>query len=289
MRRERSGLTVSATDSATRTKRRTARRILRQRQKLTILATVFILVGMSVLTFPHAATWWSATRQQEQTLHYLMLMNEGLDTQFQTALNKNTEGDQAGALASMAVEGTQTIGSVAIPRVRIDVPFYSTSSAENLNRGAGHVLGTSAPVGGTGTHAALSAHTGMPTASMFNRLKEVEVGDTVIVRTLGHLLEYQVRNIIVDTPEDGAARLQPDGDRDLLTLITCTPYGVNTHRLLVTAERTGDTTAVGTLPPNPAAVTPVGAPTWAFVYGAGMTVILTAATWSVVITRRSVR
>lgn len=270
-------------------KRRTARKNLRRREKLTILATVFILAGLTVLAFPYAATWWSATRQYEQTLHYMTLVNEGTDDQFQTVLAKNTAGNPAEALAAMTVQGSQAIGSVVIPSVGIDVPFYPTSTPENLSRGAGHVLGTSAPVGGKGTHAALSAHTGMPTATMFDRLKEVEVGDTVIVRTLGHLLEYQVRGIVVDTPEDGAARLQPDGSRDLLTLITCTPYGVNTHRLLVTAERAGDATALEPIPANFAAVTPVGTPTWALAYGTGVTGILTASTWSVVTSRRNMR
>lgn len=267
--------------------RQRTRKLNKRRLRLTVLASIFILVGLSVLTFPYAATWWSATRQQEQTLNYTMLVNEGVEGQFKTALAQNIAGDVTGALASMTVEGSRAIGSVVIPSVGVDVPFYPTSTPEDLSRGAGHVPGTSAPVGGSGTHAALSAHTGMPTAAMFDRLNEVEVGDVVLVRTLGNLLEYRVQGIVVDTPEDGATRLQPEATRDLLTLITCTPYGVNTHRLMVTAERTSGT-AFGVAPPSFADPLPVGPPTWAFVYGVAVIGALAASTWPILRARKSV-
>lgn len=265
------------TKTVTRMKRRIARTNKRRRLKWTIVATTFILVGISVLTFPYAANWWSATGQHEEILNYTVRVNDQVRAQFQTALDKNTAGDPQGALASMSVQGSPSIGSVAIANVGIDVPLYPTSTPADLDRGAGHVEGTSAPVGGAGTHAALSAHTGMPTAAMFDRLDDVKVADTVLVRTLGQLLEYSVIEIIVDTPEDGGARLQPQVGRDLLTLITCTPYGVNTHRLLVTAERKVTDAPKGQPTSDMEVPTAVPAPKWALIYGLSIAIVLTGA------------
>ncbi len=246
----------------------------KSRVRWVTIAVIFVIAGLTVLTFPYAAKWLTSTKQHQELRAYTMSAAQGHEQKFEDALAANTAGDTESALVSLRVEGSDAIGSVSIPEVSIQVPIYPSSSDEDLKRGAGHVPPTSAPVGGVGTHSAISAHTGMPTASMFDRLSDVKVGDDVFIEVLGQLLTYRVVTIVVDTPEEGAAHLVPEPGRDLLTLITCTPYGINTHRLLVTAERT-----TGSTGHDFARHLQTPKPIWAVVYAAAVgTVLITAAT-----------
>ena len=126
-----------------------------------------------------------------------------------------------------------------VPSVGIDLPVYHGSTEKVLAQGAGHVFGSAFPIGGEGTHAALTGHTGVSTSTMFDNLHKVKLGDTFTVETLGKRVAYRVDNIIVVKPED-TQYLQPVQGKDYVTLITCTPYGINSHRLLVRGERLPD-------------------------------------------------
>lgn len=126
---------------------------------------------------------------------------------------------------------------VEIPKIDVNLPVYHGTSEETLQKGVGHLEGSSLPVGGEGTHAVLSAHTGINSSKMFSDLPEMEEGDLFFIRVLDETLAYRVCSINVILPEDTSG-LVPEEGRDLVTLITCTPYGVNTHRLVVTGERT---------------------------------------------------
>lgn len=132
--------------------------------------------------------------------------------------------------------GGGIMGQVVIPRIGVDIIIRHGSSNEILNLGAGHVYGTSMPVGGKGTHAVIAAHRGAADRMMFLRLDEMKRGDAFYIKTLGHTLGYRVTDIRVVNPDE-VSSLRIKGDEDQVTLLTCTPFNVNTQRLLVTGTR----------------------------------------------------
>lgn len=166
---------------------------------------------------------------------------------------------------------------VQIPSIGVDLPVYHGTSDEVLARGAGHLEGSHLPVGGVGTRAVLTAHRGLANATMFTNLDDVVVGDTFTVQTLGRVLTYRVRDTQVIEPEEtGTLRAEPGSD--LVTLVTCTPLGINTHRILVTGERITPT-------PEPAlraATAPSeipGFPWWIVYLGTGLLAVTGYVTW----------
>ena len=132
--------------------------------------------------------------------------------------------------------GDGVMGQLYIPSINVSLPIYHGTSDDVLRQGVGHLEGSSLPVGGASTHAVLTGHTGLPTARIFDALDELEVGDYFIVEVLGEDLAYEVYDIEVVLPDEMDSLRIQEGE-DLVTLVTCTPYGVNTHRLLVHAER----------------------------------------------------
>lgn len=132
--------------------------------------------------------------------------------------------------------GDGIMGSIEIPKISVNLPIYHGTSEEVLTQGAGHVEGSSLPIGGTNTRSLLSAHTGLPTSKLFTSLDELVVGDLFFIRIQNETLAYKVRDIKIIDPEDIESLKIEDG-KDLVSLITCTPYGLNTHRLIVTGER----------------------------------------------------
>lgn len=131
---------------------------------------------------------------------------------------------------------TDVMGRIRVPDVGIDLPIHHGTSDEAMRTGAGHLYGTALPVGDTGARPVLSTHTGLRSATLFDRLTDVKVGDTFYVDVYGETLAYKVTRIDVITPDQIEA-LAPTPGKDLVTLMTCTPYAVNSHRLLVTGER----------------------------------------------------
>lgn len=125
---------------------------------------------------------------------------------------------------------------VGIPKINIYLPIQHGTDADTLERAAGHVVGTSLPVGGASTHAVLSAHSGMASSKLFSDIDQLAVGDTFYIHVLGEVLAYKVDTINTVLPTD-TSLLQIEDGKDLVTLVTCTPFGVNTHRLLVRGHR----------------------------------------------------
>lgn len=125
---------------------------------------------------------------------------------------------------------------VEIPKIGVYLPVEHGTAADTLEKSVGHVVGTSLPVGGTGTHAVLSAHSGMARSKLFSDIDQLELGDIFYIHVLGEVLAYQVDNIATVLPTD-TSLLQIQDGKDLVTLVTCTPFGVNTHRLLVRGHR----------------------------------------------------
>lgn len=134
------------------------------------------------------------------------------------------------------LNGDGVMGYVEIPKIDVNLPIYHGTSEEVLEKGVGHLDMTSLPIGGDGTHSVLSAHRGLPSAELFTRLDEMEIGDVFYIHVLGETLAYRVDDIRTVLPED-LARITLKEGRDLVTLMTCTPYAVNTHRLLVRGTR----------------------------------------------------
>ncbi|OZG64506.1 sortase [Bifidobacterium hapali] len=137
---------------------------------------------------------------------------------------------------SLLDAGNGVMGTIRVPTVSIELPIYHGTSEEALASGAGHLYGTSLPVGGASTHAVITGHRGLVEALMFTRLDEVKTGDFMYVEVMGETIGYQVDRISVILPDD-TSQLKIVQGEDRLTLMTCTPYGVNTHRLLVSGHR----------------------------------------------------
>ena len=150
-----------------------------------------------------------------------------------------TEGG-ASALPSVAYEQQLTVGGVMcyvdVPKIDVYLPVEHGTAADTLEKSVGHVVGTSFPVGGSSTHVVLSAHSGMASSKLFSDIDQLELGDTFYIHVLGEVLAYQVDNIATVLPTD-TSLLQIQDGKDFVTLVTCTPFGVNTHRLLVRGHR----------------------------------------------------
>ena len=139
-------------------------------------------------------------------------------------------------LSQLNVTSTGMMGHLEIPKIGVKLPIYHGTSEEVLTTGIGHLEGTSLPVGGENTHSVLTGHCGLPSAELFTRLDEMKEGDKFVLRICNQSLYYQVTQIQVVRPDEVDA-IAIEENRDLVSLITCTPYGINTHRLIVTGER----------------------------------------------------
>ena len=166
------------------------------------------------------------------------------------------------------------MGYVEIPAIGVNLPIYHGTEESTLDRGVGHLLGSSLPVGGAGTHCVLTGHSGLAGQKMFSDLNLLKAGDLFFLRVMGQTLAYKVVDIYTVLPED-TGKLTIDAGRDLCTLVTCTPYGVNSHRLLLRGERTEYEEAISVI--EDAEFTPVEESTWgdeyrhSLIYG-GLTV-----------------
>ena len=159
------------------------------------------------------------------------------------------------------------MGYIEIPAIGVSLPVYHGTEESTLDRGVGHLLGSSLPVGGAGTHCVLTGHSGLAGQKMFSDLNLLKAGDLFFLRVLGQTLAYKVVEIYTVLPED-TGKLTIDAGRDLCTLVTCTPYGVNSHRLLLRGERTEYEEAVSVI--EDAEFTPVEESTWGDEYRHGL-------------------
>ena len=173
-------------------------------------------------------------KEKEKIWNEALEYNQLLSSNNVMHLNKTNE---AAYQKTLNITGTGIMGYIKIPKCNIELPIYHGTSKEILQVGVGHLEGTSLPVGGKGTHCAVSGHTGLPSSKMFNNITELKEGDLFMIKTLGKTLTYKVDNIKVVLPDDAKSITRVPG-KDYCTLITCTPYGVNSHRLLVRGHRT---------------------------------------------------
>ena len=223
-----------------------------------IAAVALLLIGIGLISYPFLGSFLSRLTQSQAIDGYLSdVASEDtleMEAQIQQARDYNQRLLNSSAVMTEpfsmeafhdALEGydeilkindTGIMGYLDIPSVSIYLPIYHGTGTYALQHGVGHLKTTSFPVGGDSTHAVLSAHSGLPNADMFDRLPEIEVGDTFSITILSQTIYYQVYDIETVLPDQTASLYIQEG-KDLVTLVTCTPYGINTHRLLVHAER----------------------------------------------------
>lgn len=225
----------------------------------TILIAVLFLAGLSVLLYPLVANQWNSYRQSQLISEYTENIEkqdseETIDYDLEwakaDAYNKNlmpmilpdsfavaemSDRDEA-YMACLNLNNDGMMGIVEIPKIDVKIPIYHTTDEDVLEIGAGHLEGSSLPIGGESTHAVISAHRGLPSATLFTDLDKLEEGDHFLLHILNDTLCYEVDQILVVEPEDTEALSVEEGE-DLVTLLTCTPYGVNSHRLLVRGHR----------------------------------------------------
>ncbi len=225
-----------------------------------ILYTLIILTGISLLLYPWISNWLYQSQADSEVNVYHEKVEQMGDAEKEAELkraedyNRNlnqaqvtltdpfiadqqqeAEGLEYDSLLNLS--GNGMMGYIEIPTISVNLPVYHGTAASTLETGVGHLEGSSLPVGGEGTHAVLTGHTGLNKAKLFTDLTEVKKGDLFFLHVSGRDMAYEVNEIKIIEPEDISTLLVRPGE-DLVTLVTCTPYGVNTHRLCVTGTRT---------------------------------------------------
>jgi len=210
------------------------------------------LLGLSLLLYPTVSNWWNSFHQSRAIVHYTE-ETSGMDEQvkakmLQEAQSYNqqlaskaphwrfSEAERAEYNDILDVTGTGIMGYVEIPQIDCSLPIYHGTEEAVLSAGIGHFEGSSLPVGGESTHSVLSGHGGLPSAELLSNLDRLKEGDVFYLHVLDETLAYEVDHIISVEPDD-LRELEIIEQEDLCTLITCTPYGINTHRLLVRGHR----------------------------------------------------
>lgn len=218
----------------------------------TVLLVVILLVGLSVMLYPIISDWWNSHTQSRAIATYQEKVATLDETDIESILKRAREYNES--LRSLTnpfgdydevpdydnildITGTGIMGYVSIPQIRVELPIYHGTSEEVLNVAVGHLQGSTLPIGGAGNHAVVSAHRGLPSAKLFSDLDQLVVGDTFTITVLKDVYTYEVEEISIVEPEQMDKLICVDGE-DLVTLMTCTPYGVNSHRLLIRAHRT---------------------------------------------------
>nr|WP_103063025.1 class C sortase [Actinomyces qiguomingii] len=221
-----------------------------------VLPFILALAGAAVLAYPVLATQHNNARQQAIADQYQAQMDstspDVLGAKLASADKYNQELASSPILdpwldqqrpdtpqyqAYLAeLDLNEVMAQIVIPKIHVDLPIYHGTEADTLAHGVGHLFGTALPVGGTSTHSVLTGHTGLGSATLFDDLTELEDGDAFYLTAAGRTLKYEVNDIRVVLPTETESLNKVPGE-DLVTLITCTPYGVNTHRLLVTGTR----------------------------------------------------
>ena len=216
------------------------------KKRLPLVVIFLILVaGLSVMGYPLVSDWLSVYTAKVEIADYTTAVEEEdstqLDAMWTQAEEYNQSLNSATKTSVVSYENllsvTDAIGYLEIPKIGVYMPIYHGIDTEVLEKGIGHMPGTSLPVGGKSTHCVLSGHTGLPAAKILTDLDKMKEGDLFYLHVLGRVLAYKVDQIKVVLPEETDDIKITEG-KDYVTLLTCTPYGINTHRLLVRGERT---------------------------------------------------
>ncbi len=223
-----------------------------KRHLFELMLYLVLFAGLCLMLYPIVSNWWNS-RHQTRAISQYVEMVENVSAEEQEAMlaaarayNARLAGEKTSFLlkedqkleydALLDVSGTGVMGRLRIPSINVDLPIYHTVEETVLQVGVGHIPGSSLPVGGAGTHSLLSGHRGLPSARLFTDLNQMQAGDIFILDVLSETMTYQVDQVRIVLPEEvDELSIQPG--KDYVTLITCTPYGINTHRILVRGHR----------------------------------------------------
>ena len=223
------------------------------KRKSNLLLILILIVGLSLLLYPPVSNWWNSYRQSKVVSDYAENVAHLDNEEYQRILNDARAYNEAVAaygggvsalspekradyLRQLDVDGSGIMGYIDIQKIRCTLPIYHGTDDSILQIAIGHIEGSSLPVGGESTHCVLSGHRGLPSARLFTDIDQLVEGDTFLIRTLDEVLTYEVDQIRIVLPREvGDLCIEPG--EDLCTLVTCTPYGINTHRLLVRGHR----------------------------------------------------
>ena len=228
----------------------------------TILLILAFIAGLSLLLYPTVSDYWNSLHASKAVADYGGDVNRldraQYDEMWQEATAYNqilreksdsfylTDEQKEQYEALLDIGGTGIMGYIEIPNIDLSLPIYHGTEDSVLQIAVGHLEWSSLPVGGVGTHCVLSGHRGLPSAKLFTNLDQLVDGDVFVLRVLDEVLTYQVDKILIVEPEDTDA-LKAEEGQDLCTLVTCTPYGVNSHRLLVRGHRVENEAQVSTI------------------------------------------
>lgn len=222
-----------------------------KKRKTTIIMTLFFFIGLLTLLYPTLSNYYNEKMQVKTIYNYENILNETDKIDFDKLKSDAQEYNEK--LASLKeplltydtltnykellnVNNDGMIGYITIDKIKVELPIYHGTSNEVLNSSVGHLEGSSLPIGGLGTHSVLSAHRGLPSSKLFTDLDKLDIGDTFKITVLDETLTYEIDKITIVKPSD-RSELKINSDEDYITLLTCTPYGINTHRLLVRGKR----------------------------------------------------
>lgn len=228
----------------------------KKKKKSSILLTIFLiiafLVGLSVMLYPTVSNYINTKHQSYAIAKYDETINNMSDDKYNEiklkAIEYNSKLKELDSpltdykklsdeyYSVLDISGTGIMGYITIPQMQVQLPIYHGTSEGVLNIASGHLEGSTLPIGGENCHAVISAHRGLPSAKLFSDLDELVVGDTFTITILNDVLTYEVDKISIVKPEEMDNLVILNGS-DFVTLLTCTPYGVNTHRLLVRGKR----------------------------------------------------
>lgn len=219
-----------------------------QSRKSTLILLFSFFIGLSVLLYPSISSYWNAKTQSEAIVDYESMLAAYKPEDYTEIFTLADEYNQALSALSLPlknytameemywktldVSGTGMMGYITIPKISQELPVYHGTSDAVLSTSVGHFQGTSLPIGGKNTHSVVSAHRGLPTAVLFTHLDRMEVGDIFSFTILDRTITYEVDQVRIVEPDD-VSLIQIEKGKDYCTLLTCTPYGINTQRLLV--------------------------------------------------------
>lgn len=227
---------------------------MKKKNKLSsFILLLMFFIGLSVMLYPSVSNYWNMRTQSQAIVDYKNMLESIPEKDYSEIFEKADGynkaiaslpyplieyGSVSGYTDALNTDGTGMIGYLTIDAIGLELPVYHTTDDDVLSHAVGHLEGTSLPTGGIGTHAVISAHRGLPTATLFTNLDHLEIGDTFKLNVLDRELLYRIDSIKTVKPSD-TSDLLIDSNEDRCTLLTCTPYGINTHRLLVRGTRVG--------------------------------------------------
>lgn len=222
-----------------------------KKNNVTFIMILFFFIGLLVLLYPSISNYYNEKSQSKAIVDYETIIKKYQQDEYQHYFDEaNNYNKQLSKLSHPLIKysklenyhnilnfnGIGMMGYLTISKIKVELPIYHGTSEEVLSTSVGHLEGTSLPIGGPGTHSVLSAHRGLPSSKLFTDVDKLVIGDTFTITILDSLLTYEIDQIVIVNPND-TSKLKIIADEDYVTLLTCTPYGINTHRLLIRGKR----------------------------------------------------